>query len=195
MEPHGKESLAQLRSGDQELVVRFIQANQPVLLGFIRKRIGTQLQKKIEPEDILQEASIEAVQNFGKVDLDNREPLNWLFQICERKIIDAHRHFFASQKRNASREAALGSQVAGGLADLLVASITSPSQAFSRDQKQLQMLAALDMLPEMQREALRLRYLIGLPSKEVAQKLGKSDGAVRVILSRALARLHEMLAE
>jgi RNA polymerase sigma-70 factor (subfamily 1) len=195
METHDKESSAQLRSGDPDSVVRFIQANQPVLLGFIRKRIGMQLQKKIEPEDILQEASIEAVKNFSKVDLDNREPLNWLFQICERKIIDAHRHFFASQKRSASRDAALGSQAAGGLADLLVASITSPSQAFSRDQKQLRMMAALDMLPETQREALRLRYLIGLPSKEVAQKLGKSDGAVRVILSRGLVRLHEMLVE
>jgi len=195
MEPHDKDNLVQVRPGDKDSVVRFIQANQPVLLGFIRKRIGTPLQKKIEPEDILQEASIEAVQNCGKIDLLNREPLNWLFQLCERKIIDAHRHFFTSQKRSAAREAVLGSQMAGNLADLLIASITSPSQAFSRDQKQLQMLAALDMLPEMQREALRLRYLIGLPSKEVAQKLGKSDGAVRVMLSRALARLHEMLAE
>ena len=57
------------------------------------------------------------------------------------------------------------------------------------------MLAALDTLPEEQREALRLRYLIGLPSKEIAAKLGKSDGAMRVMLSRSLAKLQEMLAE
>lgn len=195
MEPHDTEILAQLRSGNPDAVVSFLQANEPILLGFIRKRIGSSLQKKIEPEDIFQEVSIEAVKSFDKIDLDNREPLNWLFQICERKIIDAHRHFFASQKRSAAREAALGSQAAGGLADLLVASMTSPSQAFSRDQKQLRMLAALDTLPEQQREALRLRYLIGLPSKEVAEKLGKSDGAVRVMLSRALGQLQEILAE
>lgn len=195
MEPHDTEILAQLRSGNQDAMVQFLQANEPVLLGFICNRVGTPLQKKIEPEDIFQEVSIEAMRSFDKVDLNKREPLNWLFQICERKIIDAHRHFFASQKRNASREAVLGSQAGGGLANLLIASITSPSQAFSRDQKQLQMLAALDMLPELQREALRLRYLIGLPSKEVAQKLGKTDGAVRVLLSRALAQLHEMLEE
>lgn len=134
------------------------------------------------------------MQNIGKIDLKNRQPLNWLFQICERKIIDAHRHFFATQKRSVSREAALGSQAAGGLADLLIASITSPSQAFSRDQNQLRMLAALDTLPEPQREALRLRYLVGLSSKEVAEKLGKSDGAIRVMLSRALSHLHTLLA-
>jgi RNA polymerase sigma-70 factor (ECF subfamily) len=57
------------------------------------------------------------------------------------------------------------------------------------------MLAALDSLPDDQREALRLRYLIGLPSKEIAQKLGKSDGAVRVMLSRGLSRLQQLLEE
>ena len=57
------------------------------------------------------------------------------------------------------------------------------------------MLAALDTLHDDQREALRLRYLIGLPSKEIAAKLGKSDGAVRVMLSRGLGRLQAMMAE
>jgi DNA-directed RNA polymerase specialized sigma24 family protein len=42
-------------------------------------------------------------------------------------------------------------------------------------------------------KALRPRYLIGLPSKEVAKKMGKSDGAVRVMLTRSLTRLNEML--
>ena len=57
------------------------------------------------------------------------------------------------------------------------------------------MLAALDVLPEHEREALRLRYLVGLPSKEIAKKLGKSDGATRVLIFRALGKLHEMLSE
>ena len=84
---------------------------------------------------------------------------------------------------------------AAGLANLLAASMTTPSDAFSRDQRQLRMLAAIDTLPEDQREALRLRYLVGLSSKEIAKKINKTDGATRVMISRALARLHEMLAE
>ena len=73
--------------------------------------------------------------------------------------------------------------------------MTTPSQAFSRDQRQLRMLAALETLPQDQCEALRLRYLVGLPSKEIAAKFGKSDGAMRVMISRALSKLNEMLAE
>ena len=65
----------------------------------------------------------------------------------------------------------------------------------SGDPRQEALLAALETLPKDQREAVRLRYLIGLSSKEIAEKLGKSDGATRVMISRALSRLQAMLSE
>src|SRR5690349_17410019 len=195
--PHDTKPLERLRSSDEAALAEFIEANRPALLGFLHARIGSHLAKKTEAEDILQDATLEAVRSLDKAPLENWNPLHWLFQICERKIIDAHRRHFASQKRDASREASIpdDSAAAGGLANLLAASMTTASEAFSRDQRQLRVLAALDTLPEDQREALRLRYLVGLPSKEIAQKLGKTDGAVRVMLSRSLGKLQEMLAE
>jgi len=193
---HDTTIVARLRSGDESALAEFVEANRPALMAFLHSRIGSHLAKKTEAEDILQDACLEACRSLDKAPLDTWDPLHWLFQICERKIIDAHRRHFSSQKRDASREASIpdGSQAAG-LGNLLAASMTTPSAAFSRDQRQLRVLAALDMLPEEQREALRLRYLVGLPSKEIAQKLGKTDGAVRVMLSRSLAKLQEMLAE
>lgn len=197
MSSHDTEILQRIRSGDEQAMAEFVEQNRGALVGFIHSRLGGQLKKKVEADDIFQEASMEAVKSLNKIDLSDREPLNWLFQICERKIIDAHRRFFASQKRDASREAALpeNSAAGGGIANLLVASMTTPSEAFSRDQRQLRMLAALDTLPDDQREALRLRYLVGLPSKEIAAKMGKTDGAMRVMLSRSLAKLQALLAE
>jgi RNA polymerase sigma-70 factor (ECF subfamily) len=194
---HDTQIIARLRSGDEQALAEFVEANRPALMAFLNSRIGTHLAKKIEAEDILQDACLEACRSLDKAPLENWNPLHWLFQICERKIIDAHRRHFASQKRDASREASIpdDSAAAGGLANLLAASMTTASEAFSRDQRQLRVLAALDTLPEDQREALRLRYLVGLPSKEIAQKLGKTDGAVRVMLSRSLGKLQEMLAE
>ncbi len=193
---HDTQILAAIRSGEEAALVTFLQTNEQPLLAFIRSRIGSQLKKKIEPEDILQEASMEAVRVLEQTDLSTWDPLHWMFQICERKIIDAHRRLFVSQKRDASREAALptGSEAAG-LGNLLAASVTTPSQAFSRDQRQLRTMAALETLPEDQREALRLRYLVGLPSKEIAKKFSKSDGAMRVMISRALSRLQALLVE
>jgi RNA polymerase sigma-70 factor, ECF subfamily len=194
---HDTKLVARLRSGDEAALAEFVEVNRPALMAFLNSRIGSHLAKKTEAEDILQDACLEACRSLDRAPLANWNPLHWLFQICERKIIDAHRRHFASQKRDASREASIpgDSQAAGGLANLLAASMTTASEAFSRDQRQLRVLAALDTLPEEQREALRLRYLMGLPSKEIAQKLGKTDGAVRVMLSRSLGKLQEMLAE
>ena len=193
--------LVRVRSGDQQALGEFLVARRPQLMAFIDRRLGAALRRKVEPEDLYQEVSAEAVRTLGDVKLDDRDPFNWLCQLTERRIIDAHRRFFG-QKRDAAREVSLNAPGGGssdtsrpGLVNLLVMSMTSASQAFSRDQKQMRMLGAICELPEEQREALRLRYLEGLPSKEIAERLGKSDGAVRVMLTRALGKLQEMLGE
>ena len=82
-----------------------------------------------------------------------------------------------------------------GFINLLVASMTSPSQAFSRDQKEFRLQQAVASLSEDQREALRLRYVDGWPTKEIAEHLGKTDGAIRVLLTRTLSRLQELLSD
>jgi len=71
--------------------------------------------------------------------------------------------------------------------------MTTASKAFSRNQREMKLMTALEQLPEDQREALRLRYVEGLQSKEIAERIGKSDGAVRVMLSRSLSKLQEIL--
>ena len=146
---------------------------------------------------MFQEVSAEALRALPDTDLTDRDPFGWLCQIAERRIIDAHRRFFGAQKRDAAREVPLGSP--GGdtqhaaIIDLLVASMTSASQVLSRNQREVKLYSGLAALPEEQREALRMRYLEGLPSKEIAARLGKTDGAVRIMLTRALGRLQEIL--
>lgn len=53
----------------------------------------------------------------------------------------------------------------------------------------------LEKLPEDQREALRMRYIEDLPSKIIAERLGKTDGSIRVMLTRSLAKLQQLLEE
>lgn len=192
--------VSKVRGGDEQALADFITAKRPQLLAFIDRRLGAALRRKLETDDLFQETSAEAVRSLGEVDLADRDPFNWLCQVAERRIIDAHRRFFGSQKRDAGREVSLnapGSSTSDtskpGLINLLVASMTSASQAFSRDQRQMKLLAALEKLPEDHREALRLRYLENLPSKEIAERLGKSDGAVRVMLTRSLTKLQQIL--
>ncbi len=192
------ELIDRIKRGDSAALADFIENRRPQLTAFIERNLSDALRRKIEAADIIQELSINAVDSVDEMELGSRDPFSWLCQLAERRIIDAHRRFFGAQKRSGSKERALdargeNSQQAGFI-DVLVASMTTPSRAFSRNQKELRLLVALESLPEDARNALRMRYVEGLPSKEIAEKLGKTDGATRVLLTRSLARLQEILS-
>jgi RNA polymerase sigma-70 factor (subfamily 1) len=191
--------LARIQARDTEALARFIESHRPQLMAFIERQLGTALRRKIESDDVFQETSAEAVRALPSVELGDRDPFSWLCQIAERRIIDLHRRFFGAAKRDAAREVPLGSSGSGdepaGLINLLVASMTTPSKAFSRNAREARLLEALAKLPEEQQTALRLRYIENQPSKQIAEQLGKSDAAVRVMLTRSLKKLHELLGE
>ncbi|REK13026.1 MAG: RNA polymerase subunit sigma [Planctomycetota bacterium] len=189
--------LDRVKAGDVTALADYLVASRKGLLSFIERQLGDALRRKVEVEDIYQEVSVEAVRALPGADFTNREPFSWLCQIAERRIIDAHRRFFGAQKRDAHREVALGTP--GGatqhaaIIDMLVVSMTTPTQALSRKGREARLFEALGTLGEQQREALRLRYIEGLPTKVIAQRIGKSDGAVRVMLTRSLDRLQQIL--
>jgi RNA polymerase sigma-70 factor (ECF subfamily) len=189
--------LARVKAGDQGAMAEFLDQRRPQLLAFIHKNLSDAMRRKVDPEDLAQEVHMECVRALPDVEIGERDPFNWACQVAERKIIDAHRHYFGAQKRDAAREMPLGSPggdtCQAGLINMLVASMTSPSQAFSRDQKEFRLLQAIQSLPQENQDALRLRYVQNLPSKEIARTLGKSDVSVRVMLSRSLNKLRDML--
>lgn len=197
MQEQNEQLAARVRGHDLAALAEYLDAQRRPLIVFIDRQLGAALRRKIEVDDVYQEVCVEAVRSLPEAVFDQRDVFSWLCQIAERRIIDAHRRFFSAQKRDAGREVPLGSP--GGdtqhaaLVDLLVASMTTPTQAVSRNQKEVLLFQALATLPAEQREALRLRYLEGLPSKDIAVKLGKTDGAVRVMLTRSLARMQEIL--
>jgi RNA polymerase sigma-70 factor (ECF subfamily) len=176
---------------------QFIAGRRPQLLAYIRKHLGTALSQKVEADDVLQEVSLEALRRAGELADTDRDPFGWLCQIAEFRLIDIHRRYFGAQMRAAGRE--VGLDAPGNdtqrtpFLNLLVASITSASQAFSRDQKEMQLQHVLATLPDESREALRLRYVDGLPTKDIAERMGKSDGAVRVLLTRSLNKLQTLM--
>ena len=55
--------------------------------------------------------------------------------------------------------------------------------------------SAFDRLPEEYREVITLARIAGLSRAEIAERMGRREGAVRTLLSRALARLAELLDE
>lgn len=197
MNNHDSTLIDKIRRGDADALAEFIELRRPQLLGYIEKNLGPALKRKIEAEDLFQEVSTDCFRALGDVDFEQRDPFGWLCQMAQRRIIDSHRFFFDAQKRNASQEIGLGGDKTGqaGLVNMLVASITSPSAAFSRNQKEFRIQEAMEQLTGDHREVIRLRYVDGLPTKEIAKRLGKTDGSIRVIITRTLKKLQDFVGE
>jgi RNA polymerase sigma-70 factor (ECF subfamily) len=192
------ENLAQrVRQRDPAALAEYLVVSRRGLMAFIDRQLGAALRRKIEVDDVFQEVGVEAIRALPEAELAERDVFGWLCQIAERRIIDAHRRFFGAQKRDAGREVPLGSpsndSAHAAIIDMLVVSMTTPTQALSRKGHELKLLEALSTLPADQREALRLRYVENMPSKDIAAALSKTDGAVRVMLTRALSKLQQIL--
>lgn len=194
--------LKRLREGDMNAVAEYAEAHRRQLSAYVDHQLGAALRAKVEPDDIVQEAVFRAVRSPQLFTQSDREPFGILCHLAQEAIIDAHRKLIEAQKRAAGREVPLqgggsggDSSGGGGIINLLAATMTTASRAFSKNQKEIAMWAALDSLPEDQREALRLRYVDGLPTKEIAQRMQKTDGAIRVMLTRSLDKLQSLLGE
>ncbi len=188
-----------ISEGSVDSLASFLDVNQKQLMAFISRRLGDGLRKKVEVEDIFQEVSAECIRTLTPEWPGEREPFSWLCHVAERKIVDAHRHHFEAKKRDAGKERALEVRSPGGqeigMVNMLVKSMTTPSAAFSRNAREVRLQEAIAQLNEDQQKAVRLKYIENKPSKEIAEVLGKSDAAVRVMLTRTMKQLHEIMAE
>lgn len=115
----------------------------------------------------------------------------WLFQVARNRITD----FFRSKKREASSEAAVKIQDGEELQweDLLPSPDAGPEAAYARSVLMEEMEAALDELPEEQREVFVAHEFLGYSFKELAAQTGVS---VNTLLSRkryAVVHLRERL--
>jgi RNA polymerase sigma factor (sigma-70 family) len=163
-----------------------IERERPRLRNFIRRRVPDQS----DAEDILQEVFSELVEAYRMM-----KPLEqvtaWLFRVARNRITD----LFRSKKREASTEPAVTTEDGETLQweDLLPASDAGPESAYARSVLLEEMDAALDELPEEQREVFVAHEFLGYSFKELAQQTGVS---VSTLLSRkhyAVLHLREHL--
>ncbi|HUR54945.1 MAG TPA: sigma-70 family RNA polymerase sigma factor [Gemmataceae bacterium] len=187
--------IARIRAKDAAALAEFITQRRPALLAFVERRLGAALRGKAEPDDVVQTLTVKALGELPKTDFTTLEPFGWLCHLAEQCIVDLHRHFSAG-KRASAREMPGNVPVGEGsqhLVALLAASMTTPTQAVVRNEREQRLLDALATFPEEHREVLRLRYVDGLSTKDIAAKVGKTDVAIRVLLSRLIHRLQELL--
>ena len=199
MGPSSHESLQQeLRSGSAEALGPFLELHRSDLLGFLKRITGDHLLTVIALEDLYQEVAASAWSALPKVSGPELDPLPWLFQLARRRVSDAYRFHFGAQRRSQSRVKSIDQGQTNdrfSLQELLVSSITSPSAVVSRNFRLNRVNDALLELGDDVATIVRMRYVDGLSTSEIAGRLNKTDVSVRVMLSRSLKKLTDMLGD
>jgi RNA polymerase sigma-70 factor (ECF subfamily) len=159
------------------------------LLAYVRLRLGRDLRSRLESRDILQAAMVKSIEHLN--DFKGNETgslMGWLARIADNEIRD-RADYYQRQRRDAARELPLED-------DAPVAALTR--SALSRvilDEEAERLEAALEALTPAHREVILLRKFEELSFADIAQRLGKSEDACRMLLARAMTALTLKLSD
>lgn len=162
-------------------------------------RLDPRLRPRFDSSDLVHETMLKAQQHIGEFRGGSQpEMIRWLQQILHNKLCDLVERERA-QKRDVAREQSLHAAMADSSARLesILATVErSPGDEVEHQHYLLRLAArldeALDKLPPAQRDAVILHKLQGLSIKEIAERLERTEKAVRLLLYHGLCRMREM---
>ncbi|QBD81539.1 RNA polymerase sigma factor [Ktedonosporobacter rubrisoli] len=168
-----------LASSEDVPVAMLYQRYAPAILMYIRRHLTVYE----DAEDILLEVFVAALESENLLYWQEHEQLAWLRRVAHNKCIDYHRR--VSRR---STVVPLSDAVESAYEDEDLA----PEQVALRNEEYRRLRAHLTELSDLQQEVLRLRFAGGLRCTEIAEMMHKSDGAIRMLLSRSLNLLRDI---
>ncbi len=135
-----------------------------------------------DAEDLTEQAFLQAYRHFERARRESRgRPLRpWLIRIAHNLASNHHRD--RARRPTANIEA-----------------VEPPSHPHGTErvvegrERLRAVIEHLDELSEDRREALIMRFALGMSNREIARALGRSDGATKVLIHRAIKQLEESM--
>ncbi|HET7177885.1 MAG TPA: sigma-70 family RNA polymerase sigma factor [Solirubrobacterales bacterium] len=137
-----------------------------------------------DAEDLTEQAFLQAYRHFPRArrESDGRPLRPWLIRIAHNLAL------------NYPRDRARRPQTPLDSADPIAARHGTEAIAEGREELR-EVMASLEHLPEDRREALIMRFALGMDNREIARALGRSDGATKVLIHRAIRQLQEEMGD
>lgn len=160
-------------------------------------RLHDALRGRVDAEDVLQQAYIDACQRAEHFPDDGTDYI-WLRLIVLQTLADTHRRHLGTQKRSVAREvqssgAQHGQTTSISIVGRLLGHLTSPSQAAMREELGQQLRQAIEAMGELDAEVLALRHFEELTNQEVASVLNITEKTASIRYVRALQRLRSLV--
>jgi RNA polymerase sigma-70 factor, ECF subfamily len=189
--------IEQARRTDPVVLAELLERFRNYLRLLARTGIGPSLQGKTDPSDVVQDTLLKAHQSFAQFQgRTEAEMAAWLRQILARNITDLGRRFQSAAARNVSRERSLQDVLdasSQALGNIVAAARSSPSAAAQRRELSLVLADALAELSPDYRDVIILRSIEERDWEDVAVRMNRSLGAVRMLWTRALKELRPLL--
>jgi RNA polymerase sigma-70 factor (ECF subfamily) len=195
-----EEVLRRARDGDQPALDELLAMYRPYLRLLARLQDRRQLRAKLDESDLVQEALTVAHQRFSQFrGRSEAEMAAWMRSILASTSANALRHY-TRERRDVRLEERLQASLddsSQALSRTMVepAHNESPSEHAVRRERAVLMARALEQLPDDYREVLILRELERLPLGDVAERMGRSKGAVQKLWARAIVRMRQVLGD
>jgi RNA polymerase sigma-70 factor (ECF subfamily) len=177
--------LSQVTESDERLLIEAAQ-NDPSRFGelyeknfyrvyaYVARRVGD----RAETQDLTAHVFHQALANLGKFKWKGTPFAAWLYRIASNAIAD--------QAKRKARES-------GEQSDSIDESSTTVD--LERVERRARLFSAVDKLPDDQRRVIVMRFADEMSIREIADELGRSEGAVKQLQFRGLENLRNRLNE
>ncbi len=193
-----RQLLRAAQAGDAEPMGKLLALYRNYLLVLASTQFDRRLRRRLNPSDLVQDALLAAHRDFKQFNGENeRQFLAWLRQIlinCLHRAVETH---LKTKMRDMRCEISLEQVTATldrsaiNLVDMLAGKGASPSEPLHARERAVDVANQLARLRPQYREVIIMRNLQGLSFEEIAERLERNAGAVRMLWLRAIARLKE----
>lgn len=149
----------------------------PAIFRYIAFKVGNHE----TAEDLTSEVFVRLLNAAQKCNAPNKTLLGWLYCVASRLVNDYYRKQYRSKQ-----EVAFSHSITSGGSD--------PAEELIKNQTLEALREAISELTDDQQHVLALRFGCEMPIKEVAEVIGRSEGAVKQLQARAVAAVTKRMS-
>ncbi len=191
MKDEQQDALERARQGDVQALGFLLESYRPYVRVLVRTLHRNRLQSRLDDSDLIQDALLQVQQSFASFRGQTvGEFVSFLHLVVVRSTGHTLQGHLDAARRDVRREQPI--EDVSGLVDPQAG---SPSSAAIRQEQAVRMANGLARLPDDMQRVLLGRHVDGFSYAELAVQLGRSEGATRVLYTRALRRLREECRE
>ncbi|HEY0398946.1 MAG TPA: RNA polymerase sigma factor [Acidimicrobiia bacterium] len=137
-----------------------------------------------DAEDLTEQTFLQAYRHFERAqrESDGRPLRPWLIRIAHNLAANLYRDRARKPQSPLDESAPIAT------------AHTTEELVSGRDELK-RVLEAVKELPDDRREALIMRFALGMDNREIARALGRTDGATKVLIHRAIKQLQEEMSD